>query len=68
MTKLNKAVKREIHPKATVEASLAKVKETIFSKLDTNSGFCTKTSSYYFGNICKLTYYCPDLMGNILLQ
>ena len=39
MTKLNKAVKREIHPMATVEASLAKIKGKIFSKLDANSGF-----------------------------
>ena len=39
MTKLNKAVKREIHPMATVEASLAKIKGNIFSKLDANSGF-----------------------------
>ena len=39
VTKLNKAVKREIHPMATVEASLAKIKGKIFSKLDSNSGF-----------------------------
>ena len=34
MTKLNKSVKREIHPMATVEASLVKIKGKIFSKLD----------------------------------
>ena len=39
MTRLNKAVKREIHPMATVEGSLAQVKGNVFSKLDANSGF-----------------------------
>ena len=39
LTKLNAAVKREIHPMATVEGSLSKIKGNIFSKLDANSGF-----------------------------
>ena len=39
LTKLNAAVKREIHPMATVEGSLGKIKGNIFSKLDANSGF-----------------------------
>ena len=39
MTILNLAVKREVHPMATVEGSLSRIKGTIFSKLDANSGF-----------------------------
>ena len=40
LTNLNKAVKREVHPMATVEENLAKVENSkIFSKLDANSGF-----------------------------
>ena len=39
MTILNKAVRREIHPMATVETSIAKISGKIFSKLDANSGF-----------------------------
>ena len=40
VTQLNKYVKREVHPMATVEESLAKLGGgTIFSKLDANSGF-----------------------------
>lgn len=40
LTCLNAAVKREIRPMATVEESLSKlVESTVFSKLDTNSGF-----------------------------
>lgn len=39
MTKLNLAVKREVHPMATIERSLARIKGTIFIKLDANSGF-----------------------------
>ena len=40
LTPLNKAVQREIHPMATVDENLAKVKGSqVFSKLDANSGF-----------------------------
>ena len=39
MTKLNLADKREMHPMAIVERSLSRIKGTIFSKLDANSGF-----------------------------
>ena len=39
MTRLNKAVRREIHPMATVETSLAIITGKIFIKLDANSGF-----------------------------
>ena len=40
LTELNKAVRREIHPLATVEQNLAQLKEgKIFSKLDADSGF-----------------------------
>ena len=44
MTKLNLAVKREVHPMDTVEGSLSRIKGTIFNKLDAiaslyNSGF-----------------------------
>ena len=40
LTRLNKAVKHEIHPIALVEESLAQLRGSrIFSKLDTNSGF-----------------------------
>lgn len=40
LTGLNAAVKREIHPMATVEESLSKLgKSSVFSKLDANSGF-----------------------------
>ena len=38
MTRLNKAMRREIHPMATVETSLAIISGKIFSKLDANSG------------------------------
>lgn len=40
LTGLNKAVRREVHPMATVEDSLAKLSGSrVFSKLDANSGF-----------------------------
>ena len=40
LTQLNKAVKREVHPMASVDESLAKFQGSrIFSKLDANSGF-----------------------------
>lgn len=40
LTSLNKAVKREIHPMASVEENLAKLQgSTVFTKLDANSGF-----------------------------
>ena len=40
LTRLNKYVRREVHPKATVEESLDKLSGgSIFSKLDANSGF-----------------------------
>ena len=40
LTGLNKAVKREIHPMASVEESLAQLRDSrISSKLDANSGF-----------------------------
>ena len=40
LTGLNAAVKREIHPMATVEESLSKLGDgSVFSKLDANSGF-----------------------------
>ena len=40
LTPLNKAVKREIHPMASVDENLAKLKNSkIFSKLDADSGF-----------------------------
>ena len=39
-TKLNQAVRREVHPMATVDHSLGKLSEgRVFSKLDANSGF-----------------------------
>ena len=38
MTKLNLAVKIEVHPMAIVEGSLSRIKGTMFSKLDANSG------------------------------
>jgi hypothetical protein len=40
LTPLNKAVRREIHPMATVDENLAKLQGSqVFSKLDANSGF-----------------------------
>ena len=40
LTALNKAVKREIHPMATVDENLAKIQgSSLFTKLDANSGF-----------------------------
>ena len=40
MTELNKYVKREVYPMATVDESLAKLSDgTVFSKLDANCGF-----------------------------
>ena len=40
LTQLNKAVRREVHPMATVDENLAKFQGSqIFSKLDANSGF-----------------------------
>ncbi|XP_048583904.1 uncharacterized protein K02A2.6-like [Nematostella vectensis] len=40
LTPLNKAVKREIHPMASVDENLAKLKDSkVFTKLDANSGF-----------------------------
>ena len=40
LTPLNKAVKREIHPMASVDENLAKLRgSTVFTKLDANSGF-----------------------------
>ena len=37
LTNLNKAVKREVHPMASVDKSLTKVKNSkLFSKLDAN--------------------------------
>ena len=39
LTNLNKVVKREVHPMASVDENLAKVKNSkLFSKLDANSG------------------------------
>ena len=40
LTPLNKAVKREVHPMASVDENLAKLKDSkVFTKLDANSGF-----------------------------
>ena len=40
LTELNKAVKREIHPKKRVDENLAKLKDSaVYSKLDANAGF-----------------------------
>lgn len=40
LTNLNKAVKREVHPMASVDENLAKIRGSrLFSKLDANSGF-----------------------------
>ena len=40
LTNLNKAVKRAVHPMASVDENLTKVKNSkVFSKLDANSGF-----------------------------
>lgn len=40
LTALNKAVKREVHPMASVDENLAKIQgSSIFTKLDANSGF-----------------------------
>ena len=40
LTKLNKAVQREVHPMPSVDESLARLENSrIFSKLDANSGF-----------------------------
>ena len=63
MTKLNKAVKREIHPIFTVEASLAKIKGKLFRKLDANSGFW----QIPFNTKLEINDI-PDTLGKILLQ
>ena len=40
LTPLNKAVKREVHPMASVDENLAKLQgSSVFTKLDANSGF-----------------------------